>query len=189
VKMLSTKVLFHLRSARFAADEVVGLLAPYCHKIQIAGSIRRQVPEVHDIDIVVWPHYQETGQLNIFENNPALEPVELKKAIKDNPDFQDYDSEHCAKIIRFKYNYFPVELYLVEPDGNNWEAMLQMRTGSATFNIRVGSEAKKRGLVNRAGYGIFKPLSGERVDDGTEAGILKVLGISTFYLDPKERRS
>jgi DNA polymerase/3'-5' exonuclease PolX len=181
--------LFNLNSARFAANEVMFLLGPTCHKIEVAGSIRREVKQVHDIDLVAWPHYQETGQITIFEHDPELRPVELLNALKDYEVFENLQHSENPKIISFSYQGFPVEIYLVEPDGNNWEAMLQTRTGSEAFNIRVGSEAKKKGLINHAGYGIFKPVSGERMDDGTEAGILQGLGISSHYLDPKVRIS
>jgi hypothetical protein len=48
-------------------------------------------------------------------------------------------------------------------------------------------EAHKLGLQYSAGYGIFE--GDRRVDDDTEAGILRQIGISEWYLDPSKRIS
>ena len=178
---------FYLLEARFAADELLKRLEPYCHMIEIAGSIRREVKQVHDIDLVAWPYYQETGQIDLFEQAPSLEPIKIREFIL-NCNWAE-NTSLGPKIITFTFDGFPVEIYLVRPDGNNYGAMMQMRTGSAAFNVRLAQQAKENGLIYRAGYGIFKPISGERVDDGTEESILKALGISSFYFDPKARRS
>ncbi|GAJ14573.1 unnamed protein product, partial [marine sediment metagenome] len=44
-----------LEQAQKIAEEVVKRLSPYCQRIQIAGSIRRQKPQVRDVDIVLIP--------------------------------------------------------------------------------------------------------------------------------------
>ena len=40
------------------ANQVVEKLAPFCQRIEVAGSIRRRRPFVHDIDLVVIPSNQ-----------------------------------------------------------------------------------------------------------------------------------
>ncbi|GAH36680.1 unnamed protein product, partial [marine sediment metagenome] len=42
-----------LERARVIANIVVKAIAPYCQKIEVAGSIRRRKPIVKDIDLVV----------------------------------------------------------------------------------------------------------------------------------------
>ncbi len=37
------------------AEKTKELLAPYCERIEIAGSIRRKKPEVKDIELVAIP--------------------------------------------------------------------------------------------------------------------------------------
>lgn len=44
-----------LAAARRMADRLLALLAPACERIAIAGSIRRGVPLVGDIEIVAMP--------------------------------------------------------------------------------------------------------------------------------------
>ncbi len=47
-----------LEKAQIIADQVKNKLAPFCERIEIAGSIRRRRPFVHDIDIVAIPGNQ-----------------------------------------------------------------------------------------------------------------------------------
>ena len=42
-----------LIEAQAIADQVKNAVAAHCDKIEVAGSIRRQRPTVHDIDFVV----------------------------------------------------------------------------------------------------------------------------------------
>jgi len=45
--------MMELEKAKVIADTVVKALAPYCERIMVAGSIRRQKPTVRDIDLVL----------------------------------------------------------------------------------------------------------------------------------------
>ncbi|GAI23919.1 unnamed protein product [marine sediment metagenome] len=42
-----------LERAQKIASEVITRLAPYCKKIEVAGSVRRRKPRVKDIDFVL----------------------------------------------------------------------------------------------------------------------------------------
>lgn len=44
-----------LAKARIIADEVIKRLPPYCKRIKVAGSVRRNKSEVNDIDLVLIP--------------------------------------------------------------------------------------------------------------------------------------
>jgi DNA polymerase/3'-5' exonuclease PolX len=190
------KPTYPLALAREQADAGVHELAPACERIQIAGSIRRKSPQVHDIDLVIWPKTQEveTGQPGLFEEaSKILLPVQLI-ALLSHLDWQ-HDAQEGVyprkitlpppEIIYEEGEIIPVELYICEPDGGNFEALLQMRTGCEQFNISLATRAKDRlGLKYSAGYGIFK--GNQRMDDGTEDGIFRALGIEPI---PPERRT
>jgi DNA polymerase/3'-5' exonuclease PolX len=165
---------FSLRIAQGAAQNLVNLLQPACRQIEIAGSIRRRKAEVHDIDLVVWPILQRFAVKDLFGNEVSnwMEPSRLMDLLVTQG-VLDMDPE--AKIVRFTWGGIPAELYICEPDGSNFQALLQMRTGSAEFNANLASRAKKMNLKYVAGYGIFRET--ERVDDGTEAGIFTALGL------------
>ena len=42
----------NLSTADHIAGQIVGLLRPHCHRIEIAGSIRRRRPEPNYIEVV-----------------------------------------------------------------------------------------------------------------------------------------
>ena len=58
----------NLTTANRIAGQVVDLLRPHCHRIEIAGSIRRRKPEPSDIEIVVLPKPYDVG---LFESGIA----------------------------------------------------------------------------------------------------------------------
>jgi DNA polymerase/3'-5' exonuclease PolX len=41
-----------LQQAQKIASQVIQTLKPFCERIEVAGSIRRKRPFVHDIDLV-----------------------------------------------------------------------------------------------------------------------------------------
>jgi DNA polymerase/3'-5' exonuclease PolX len=190
------KPTYPLALAREQADAVVHELAPACERINIAGSIRRKSPRVHDIDLVIWPKTQEveTGQPGLFEE-PAkiLLPTFLFARLAqldwqhDGEDTLTYPRKITLpppEIIYEEGEIIPVELYICEPDGSNFGALLQMRTGCEDFNKSLATRAQRLNLKYSAGYGIFK--GNQRMDDGTEDGIFRALGIEPI---PPERRT
>lgn len=50
--MSTTETRMPLAEARALAEEVVALLSPGCHRIEVAGSIRRQKPDIGDLEVV-----------------------------------------------------------------------------------------------------------------------------------------
>lgn len=54
---------YPLAIARQAAIEVCLKLQPYCSKIHIAGSIRRRMPEVKDIEVVCLPKSETVNDM------------------------------------------------------------------------------------------------------------------------------
>jgi DNA polymerase/3'-5' exonuclease PolX len=164
-----------------AAKNVITLISSACERIEIAGSLRRECEIVHDVDLVIWPKSNPictTTSLFEFEQQLIFVPSILRSALIGYANFPDE-----AKIIRFEMQGVPVELYLCEPDGNNFEALWQMRTGSAVHNRNLASMARRKYLNYRAGYGIYR--GNYRMDDGSEQGIYKALGMA--YPKPESR--
>lgn len=177
-----------------AAANMIDLLEPVCRRVAVAGSVRRKRPQVHDVDLVIWPEFDVVvidHQLSLFitEHRPAYRPTKLLHLARKLGWGEWTDT--WPGIIRIPASeesglaveHIPIELYVCEPDGGNFEALLQMRTGSAEYNIRLAKRAQELGLRYRAGHGVFDGLN--RVDDGTEAGIWKALG---WEWVPPERR-
>jgi DNA polymerase/3'-5' exonuclease PolX len=172
--------LYPLAQAREIYRKLVAQLGNAVQLVTAAGSVRREKAYVHDLDVVVWANYRRVGQAGLFDDDLAMfHPVDLMTALNGMVEMKPK-----AKIVRFAYLGIPVELYLAERDGNNYEALLQMRTGSAEFNASLASRARRMGMEYRAGYGLW--AMGRRVDDGTERGVFAALNLA--YLSPDQRR-
>lgn len=182
---MNEKTLYPLSVGVDAAMNMIDLLKPVCQRIEIAGSVRRKRTQVHDVDLVIWPEDEIVmvdHQLSLFitEYRPAYQPTKLLRLTRKLgwPQW----SNIWPGIIRVPVSEtavtaverIPIELYICDPDGRNFEVLWQMRTGSAEYNIRLSQRAQELGLHYVAGHGIFDGLN--RVDDGTETGIWTALG-------------
>jgi DNA polymerase/3'-5' exonuclease PolX len=164
-----------LKTAQTIAETVKTLLTPCCERIEVAGSIRRQRPFVHDIDIVLIPANQ--GQLAY-----ALQSLGTMKA-------------KGQKIIRIDPSRYGVALDIYVAAPQTWATLLLIRTGSKNHNIRLCTLAKRNGMTLKAdGSGLFKiapnqteyeNAEDERVAGDTEESIFKALGLA--YVEPEKR--
>lgn len=107
----------------FGLFEQLDILYP--RKWDIAGSLRRALPKVGDVDIVI-----------------CGKPAKLWKVIKFHGD---------AKAS-FMYNGVPINIVFTNRE--SYGAALLYLTGSKNFNIIMRSKAKKKGgLLNE--YGLY----------------------------------
>ena len=152
-----------LQEGLMLADEIMERLRPYCQRIEVAGSIRRQRPSPADIDIVLIP------------SNPGQLSQEIDRL---GPPIMDGE-----KLRRFEYNGTQVDIYYATPQ--TWATLLLIRTGSKESNIRLCSRAKKRGWhLAASGDGLFNK-KGERIAGDSEESIYQALGLR--YQQPWER--
>lgn len=125
---------------------------------QVAGSIRRGLPEVGDVDLVVIPgkHFEPFmhGQFGTLKNGKPA-----KNKLVDG---------------------VQVDVLAVDEDG--WGAALMHFTGPAKLNIKQRAVAKRHGLMLNE-KGLWE--DGERIAGRTEQDVYAVLGLE--YLDPEER--
>jgi len=152
-----------IERAQKIANEVVKRLSPYCWRIQIAGSIRRQKPTVNDIDIVLIP----SDLWNLRHEIMGLGQVKMSG----------------MKIMRVTVNSTQVDIYVASEE--TWATLLLIRTGSKENNIRLATLAKKKGWhLAASGDGLFNE-KGERIAGDTEESIYEALGLP--YQEPEER--
>lgn len=55
-----------LVEARALADDLVGLLEPFAERIEVAGSVRRERPDVGDLELVAIPRFRPGAQATLF---------------------------------------------------------------------------------------------------------------------------
>ena len=154
-----------LAKAREIAREIVIELSPFCERIEVAGSIRREKPQVKDIEIVAVPRLEPT-QAGLF-GEPG-EPVNLLrrkldalvlegilKRRKDPSGTECWGERHQRALYGDGANKVPVDLFGVLPPAE-WGVIFAIRTGSAEFSRR---------MVTRRIYGGMMPEY-TRVVDG-----------------------
>lgn len=153
----------HLEQAEQIANQIVKRLSPYCERIEIAGSIRRQNPSPKDIDLVLIP-----------EDRYAIDRILMELGqIKMGG----------LKIARVMMDSISLDVYYATPE--TWATLLLIRTGSSQNNIRLATLAKKRGWhLHASGHGLFNG-NGQRIAGDTEESIYEALGIP--YQRPEER--
>ena len=149
--------------ARMLAQEVVDYLAPFCDRIEVAGSIRRQKPFPRDIDIVLIPANQ--GKLAT-----ALQGLGEKR-------------RGGSKIEERLYKGVQLDLYFAVPE--TWATLLLIRTGSKEHNIKLTTLAKRKGwTLHASGRGLCNEAD-ERIAWESEQQIFVALGQP--YAEPRDR--
>jgi len=156
-----------LEQARQIANNIKKILTPYCDRIEIAGSIRRRKPIVHDIDIVL-----------IEKPESALIIPSLLATI-------GAITLNGSKIKRLHYGDADINIDIYTATPASWSTLLLIRTGSKKNNIRLATIAKRKGWQLKAnGDGLFNN-HGDRIAGDTEQTIYQVLDIP--YQKPHER--
>ena len=155
--------MMELEKAKVIADTVVKALAPYCERIMVAGSIRRQKPTVRDIDLVLVVRDRQN----------------LDSALMGMGNYK----MSGLKIARVEMDSIPLDIYFATPE--TFATLLLIRTGSVESNIRLAARAKKRGWrLAASGGGLFNE-KGERIAGDTEESIYEALGVP--YQRPERR--
>lgn len=168
------------------AQAIVRKLTPYCHRIEIAGSLRRQRPLVGDIEIVAMPRYP----VGIFEPD-YRQPSALDMFFEahDVPLIiggKQYKKGQRERQKRFRYAGYQVDLFLAVPE--NWGLILWLRTGSAPFG---------KWCVKLQGWGGAMPLNmksdggflwrdGEQVSTPEEVDFFSELGLPFIPVDMRD---
>lgn len=122
----------NLKSAQQIAISICERLQPFCTKINIAGSIRRQKPDVKDVEVVCLPRTISVEQGGLFDEVLVEKKVsdnfvrvvkDLGRVVKGKPDGKMMQIELPQRIM----------LDLFMPDEWDYYRQLAVRTGSADY--------------------------------------------------------
>ena len=148
----------NLSSAKNLALNLIDFLAPHCHRIEIAGSIRRRKETVKDIELVCIPKLVDlTDMFGVplapFERS-KLDRIDLKHLghlVKDGP---------RQKQIRLPSG-INLDLFIVLPPAQ-WGYIYCIRTGPADYSRWIVTPRKLNGALPshlRAHHGAIWPAS------------------------------
>ena len=149
--------------ARRVAETLMGRLKPYCERIEIAGSLRRHRPEVHDIDLLAIP--KTPNSLVRFFVEERIKP------------------SGGEKYLKFMCQGISADLYLA--DRFTWPTLLLIRTGSKEHNIMLAKRAKALGMKLHADGRGLATSGGNVIEIRGEADIFSALKLE--YKEPWER--
>lgn len=147
------------------SDELIELLKPYCTRIEIAGSIRRQVEECKDIEIVC-----------------IADKYKLEEYFKIHRPDNIFMYKSGAKYKRFRYKSVYVDLFICNE--KNWGYIHMLRTGSSKFNIRLINVLKNAGYYCDDGY-IHNGDTHDKIETPDEESIF--LLIKKPFIEPQNR--
>ena len=158
-----------------AAQLLVGILkwtndAPGALEIAVAGSFRRGVETVRDIDLLVRAEGDGTPVVQHFTDFPGAVRVEAA------------GSTRGSVILR---SGFQVDLRVVPTE--SWGAALHYFTGSKEHNVRMRQRARRRGL-KVSEYGVFREDTAERVAGASEEEVFAALGLDFIPPELREDR-
>lgn len=152
-----------LEEAQKIADMVKAELAPYCERIEVAGSVRRRKPDPHDIDMVCVPRTfmltDMLGPTGVSERDKGfwIAVNKLGTVVKGEP--------RAGKLIQLDIEGVNVEIFVATRD--NWGLMLAIRTGPAGYSHHVLAHGWVRngyhsidGMMTKAG--MLVPVREER---------------------------
>jgi DNA polymerase/3'-5' exonuclease PolX len=167
-----------LEHARLIAEELVKLLAPHCERIQIAGSIRREKPEVKDIEIVAIPKPYEIG---LFESGIATVVNRWQKIKGELP--CKYTQRLIAPLRHDNVGNIKLDLFFATP--KNWGLILAIRTGSADYSHLVLAQGWVRKGYESIDGNLFHKTSKWERSIPEEKDLFALIGID--WAEPKER--
>jgi DNA polymerase/3'-5' exonuclease PolX len=151
------------------AEKTKELLAPYCERIEIAGSIRRKKPEVKDIELVAIPKHYDVG---LFENGIATIVNQWKKVKGELP---------CKYTQRLLPDGITLDLFFANKE--NWGLIYALRTGSADYSHKVLATGWVKLGYNSEGGQLS--INGKEINIPEEKDLFKLIGIT--YIEPELR--
>ena len=135
-------------------------------KINIAGSLRRRVETIGDIDILA----------------ASTKPEKIMKEFISLPQTREILSEGLTKSTIITNENIQVDLRIVNP--LSYGAALQYFTGSQNHNIKIRGLAQKKGLkINE--YGVYDAVTDKKIAGEQEVKIYKTLNLP--YIPPELR--
>lgn len=173
----------HLDRIRTIADRIAGELSPFCDRIAVAGSIRRQRPVCNDIDLVA---LVRDGQAAAFR----YRVLQNTQAIREGDDVMSVRLKTGLQVdIFFARHEVPD---LLSKRQCTWGTTLLCRTGSKEHNVYLAQVAKRKGWHWNPTFGIFGRHPRTGLDAcclaaATEEEIFEVLGLAFVPPEARER--
>jgi DNA polymerase/3'-5' exonuclease PolX len=171
-----------LYQMRAVAHGLIERLAPACQRIEVAGSIRRQKPEIGDIEIVAIPKFYPDllGEPTTISELDALLATWPIKLVKNGPKYKQFIFTGTSG------EQYTIDLFL--PSLETWGAIYLIRTGSADFTARMVTRQEKGGLMpdDLSVNGGRVWCNGAALATPEESDLFTLWGLD--FIEPQDRR-
>jgi DNA polymerase/3'-5' exonuclease PolX len=168
---LSQKKEIPIDSARKIAEDLLQKTKDLCLRIEIAGSIRRKEPIVHDIDFAVIP---SDADFSAWKEKVKQRVESIGGKVKS----------FGETISDFIYRGVQINFFLC-PGEESWGITLMWATGPRGHTIGMNIKARNRGLLVNS-RGIFtRDTPPKQIPVPTEYDVAKVLDWN--YKPPETR--
>lgn len=169
-----------LERAKAIAEKIKALLESSCEKVVIAGSIRRQKPEVGDIELLIIPKYVA-----------GVDMLDAKIKTLIQLDVLDYRLNKRGsaiygpknKLLRHVESGIGVDIFSTTEEC--WPVALVVRTGGKISNMKIATRALERGMRFHAYGRGFTRADGSELICQSEADVFRAVGLA--YREPWER--
>jgi DNA polymerase/3'-5' exonuclease PolX len=170
---MSTGPRIPLAEAQDIAANTLAILRPFCHKADIAGSVRRQSLTIGDLEIVCLPNRDPLESTPLFAGGFAA-AVEQWPGVVGKP-----DGRYTQRLLPCGLK---LDLFMPHPDG--YGLIMAIRTGSSDWAYKVLAAGWKR-----AGFHSHKGLL-RREDESvipcrTERELFDTIGLR--WVEPVDR--
>jgi DNA polymerase/3'-5' exonuclease PolX len=186
-----------LHDAEEVARRLAAVMAPFCLRVEIAGSIRRACPEVKDVELVAVPRWserpapvqslfaEESERVNLLHewavSGAAGAGVRWIKP--GTQEVVDWEPKPGGKYWRALVDdSIKLDLFLAAPE--NYGMIMAIRTGCAEFSQALMTFAKLRTPYHVEG-GYLRDREGAPLETREERDVFEALGID--FVEPKER--
>lgn len=169
-----------LARAQYIVSEIVRYLAPYCDRIAIAGSVRRQVPTVGDLEIVCIPS-TSMENTTLFDTEPVRNTEFVRRVEALGTTIR---GEATGRWMSIQGKEITLDLFMCTRE--NWGYIYALRTGSVWFSHKVLAQGwVKKGYRGMDGQ-LVRVQTGEIVPLYEEHDLFRLIGIP--YVQPEQRR-
>jgi DNA polymerase/3'-5' exonuclease PolX len=181
----------YLSEALLVAENVKQALEPYCHQIEIAGSVLRRDKNPHDVEIVCIPK-DRMIESDLFGEPIRQRDPQFVKMLRGTFSARDgvwklrkgdpYEGRMVQiAIVDEDEDEIPVDIFMARHD--NWGVILAIRTGPADFShYCIAKRAHRYGLRIQGG---MLTRNGEPIPCPTEEILFKHLNLPE--IPPQER--
>lgn len=180
-----TRIRWQRDQALPVAERIAARLAPFCQRVEIAGSLRRQKPFVHDVEILYVPKPGERrpSPRDLFETVTVVEAeeeiarMEREGVLSRRQNVKGQTTYGLQnKLLIDCQSGIPVDLFATSL--LNWPNYLVCRTGPAELNRLIAIRAKARGWRwNAYGSGFTHAESGRVEIVESEDAVFRFVGL------------